>query len=152
MDAVNLRLAFIYEERGDFANAIERYRRVVASDAKNATALNNLAYGLAVRQNAPKEALPFAQRAFQISGTPVVADTLAWIHHLLGDDTAALPLINKAAMAANNAEIWVHAAFIHAALNDPAQAAKDLDAAEKLDAKLVERSDIKALRDRLRQD
>jgi uncharacterized protein (TIGR03790 family) len=150
LDSANLSLAEIYQAKGDHDAAIERYHRVLANDPRNVAALNNLAYALAMDKQSPKDGLPFAERAFRLAPIPLVADTLGWIHHLLGDNAAAAPLVERALTgAADNPDVLVHAAFVHADLNEMARATKELDAAEKLDPKLSQRADIKALRERL---
>jgi len=106
---------------------------------------------LAERQHAPREALPFAQRAFALAPIPLVADTLGWIQHLLADDRAAAPFVERAvAGASDNADVMLHAAFVHAALDDRVKARAELDAALKLDGQLADRADVKALRDHLK--
>ena len=113
-------------------------------------ALNNLAYAMATAGKTPKDALPLAERAFRLSKAPFIVDTLAWIHHLLGDDRTAAPLIERAAAASPaSAPIMLHAAFIHAALNDTAKARADLAAAIKIDPRVAEDAEVKALRSRL---
>jgi uncharacterized protein (TIGR03790 family) len=143
----SLELAMLYEKRPDYDSAIAEYRRVVAGDPRNVVALNNLAYALAVRKDAPKEALPFAEQAFSVARQPFVADTLGWIHFLLGNHKAAAPLIEQAAAAApDNAEILTHAAFVHAAIGQPEKAREALDAALKLDPSLAERENVRELK------
>ena len=147
---VSLQLAALYERRKDYEPAIAEYRRVLSSDPRNVIALNNLAYSLAVRQQKPKEALPFAEQAFSISRQSFVADTLGWIHFLLGNHKAAAPLIELAAAASpGSAEIQLHAAFVRSALgqNDKARAA--LESALKLDPALMQDSEIKDLKKRI---
>ena len=151
LTSANMRLAVIYQERKEPDRAIERYRRVLAQEPNNVAALNNLAYALAVDKQLPKEALPLAERAVAIASDPLVLDTLGWIHHLLGNDAAALTLINKAAAGApDNVEVLIHAAAVQAAMNNAQAAVKTLDAAEKLDPRISERPDVRALRDRLK--
>jgi uncharacterized protein (TIGR03790 family) len=145
-----LRLATIYNDRNDYAQAVDRYRRIVATEPQHVIALNNLAYALAEYQHAPKDALPFAQRAYRAAPIPIVLDTLAWVHHLLGDDATAAPFIERAAIGgADNVDVMLHAAVIHAALGDRARATKELDAAEKLDRRIADRAEIKELRRQL---
>jgi uncharacterized protein (TIGR03790 family) len=140
-------LASTYETRGEYDKAIDRYRRILAVEPQNAIALNNLAYGLAVRKQLPKDALPLAQRAFNLAPTPVVADTLGWIHHLLGDDRTALPLLDRAvAGSPENADVLVHAATVHIALNQKDKARGELDAAEKLNPQLAQEDGFRRLR------
>jgi tetratricopeptide (TPR) repeat protein len=150
LTAAQLRLALFYTERNDSAKAIDRYRRIVATEPQNAIALNNLAYALAEYQHAPKEALPFAQRAYRASPIPIVLDTLGWVHHLLGDDATALPFIDRAVPnGGDNVDILLHAAVIHAATGDTERAGKELDAAEKLNRSIADRAEIKELRRQL---
>jgi Flp pilus assembly protein TadD len=145
--ALHIYLAGAYEGRAEYDNAIERYRRVIAVEPQNAIALNNLAYSLATRKKAPVEALPFAERALRASATPAVLDTLGWIQHLLGDNqTAALHLERALSMTQTNAEILLHAAVVHGALKDFVRARRELDAAEKLDPKIKDQEEAKALR------
>jgi hypothetical protein len=93
-----------------------------------------------------KEALPIAELAYKLSQSALVADTLGWIHHLLGDNKSALPLIEQA-LAGNpkHAEILLHAAFIHAEV-DRLRARQELDAAIQIDASLGDRIDVQKLR------
>jgi uncharacterized protein (TIGR03790 family) len=147
----HLSLASIYEERKDYSNANERYRKVLAVDPGNVIGLNNLAYSIAVNEQQPKEALPLAEKAYRATNSPVIADTLGWIHHLLGDDRAALPLVDRAVAALrDNVDILVHAAIVHGALNDFARAKAELDAADRLDLTVKDRPEVKALRARIK--
>jgi uncharacterized protein (TIGR03790 family) len=146
----SLQLASLYEARDDHDSAIGEYRRIVAADARHAIALNNLAYSLAVHKKSPAEALPYADQAFNVARQPFIADTLGWIHHLLGNDLAASPLIELAATSLpDNAEVQLHAAILRAARGDLAKADVALRAALKLDAQLAERADVKELRRRI---
>jgi uncharacterized protein (TIGR03790 family) len=146
----SLQLGMLYEEKNDFDRAIVEYRRVVAGEPRNSAALNNLAYALAVHKNQPKEALPFAEQAYSVSRQPFIADTLGWIHHLLGNHTTALPLVEQAAAAApDSAEIQKHAAFVQAAAGQPEKARTALETALKLDPSLAERDDVKELKRRI---
>ena len=153
LTVVSLRLAAMHEARGEYDQAIERYQNVVAIEPGNPIALNNLAYVLAERRKQPKEALPFAEKAYAVAPAPDIADTLGWIHHLLGDDKAAILLIEKALSAApGKIELLLHAAIVHAALNDLPKARERLLAAEKIDPKVGERPEVKSLRARLKLD
>jgi uncharacterized protein (TIGR03790 family) len=144
-------LAQEHESRGEHDRAIDRYQAIIAADPNNTAALNNLAFQLAEHRKSPKEALPLAQRAYRVSGhVPAIADTLAWIHHLLGDNQSALPLIERAVVGASaNAEIRFHAAVIHDALGNRGKATQELQAALKNDPSLASRQDVQALRTRL---
>jgi uncharacterized protein (TIGR03790 family) len=151
LSEIGIRLATLYSTRGDNAKAIETYRRVLSVAPGNIVAMNNLAYALAEFQHDPTDALPLAERAYAGSrNSPIVADTLGWIHHLLGDDHLAAPLVEQALQVTDVADIQLHAAFVHAGLGDPARARTELDAAIKLDPTFADRADVKALRDRIK--
>ena len=117
----------------------------------NALALNNLAYSLAVRDKAPQEAKPLAQRAVAIApNNPILVDTLAWIEYLLGNHIDAATLITTAVKGAPGAgEVRLHAAFIYAALKDLQNAKTELSAALKIAPDLGKREDVKELQTRL---
>jgi tetratricopeptide (TPR) repeat protein len=145
-------LAQLAEARGDVDESIVHYRPVVMAEPDNAVALNNLAYLLADRKDAAKEALPMAERAYRLSGmAPLVADTLAWVHFKVGDTAAALPLSARAAQfEPKSFDVLFHAATIHAAANDLPKARAFLDSALKADPKAADRADVKALAARIR--
>jgi Tfp pilus assembly protein PilF len=151
LTAAQLQLAMAAESRNDVDEAIARYRAIMAVEPDNAIVLNNLAYSLADRKNAAKEALPLAQRAYRLAPSPLFADTLGWVHFKLGDAAAALPYLDRAAKQdPGNVDILVHAATVHAALNNLPQARAYLDAAVKADPKAADRADVKALRDKIK--
>lgn len=146
--SIELQLALVYDGAGDATKALERYQRVVELDPRNAVALNNLAYALAVKRKSPNEALPLAQRAVVASPNDgTVIDTLAWIQHLLGDDmTAAKTIYQAVRRAPGVAEIRLHAAVINAALGARAVAENELKAALLLNPGFESRDDVKQLR------
>jgi uncharacterized protein (TIGR03790 family) len=140
-------LAGMLEARGEYDSAIDEYRAIIERNPTDAGSLNNLAYALAVRKGALDEGLLFAERAFAVSRTGLVADTLGWIHYLRGDHVAALPLLTQAAVAApGSAEVQLHLAFIQAAIGQPEKARAALEAALKADPSLAERDDVKDLK------
>jgi uncharacterized protein (TIGR03790 family) len=149
--AAQFALATLYEADSEWDAAIERYRTILAGGPNNVLALNNLAYVLAVRKNKAAEALPLARHAYELAkGVPTVADTLAWVEHLAGDDAAAEPLlVGAASRLPDNAEIRLHAAFVLAANGKMAQASSELAAALKSDPQFEQREDVRALRTRL---
>jgi uncharacterized protein (TIGR03790 family) len=145
-------LGGIYEALGEYDLAIERYRRVLEKMPDDLLSLNNLAYALAVYKKAPAEALPFARDAHAASkgASPSITDTLGWIQYLLGNHSEAETLLLEAtAGAPDNAEIHLHLAHVYAARGRSDLAARTLDKSLRLDAKLAERDDVKALRAQL---
>lgn len=148
-----LQLAQLLDAQGDFDGAVERYRLILKQQPKNTIALNNLAYLLAVRKNAPADAKPLADEALRLlPRDPTIADTAGWVQYLLGDIDGASRLLARAVSGApNNPEIHLHAAFAYAAAGAKAAALSELEAALKLDAKLADRDDVKELRKKLGQ-
>ena len=151
LTAAHLMLAVLYEEVNDYDRAIERYRRVLALSPREPASLNNLAYALAVHKNAPAEALPIAQQAYEASGESAAsADTLGWIYYLLGKHEEAEKLLDEsAARAPGNAEIQLHLAHNLAALGRVDAARAALAKSLQLDMALATRDDVKKLRAQL---
>jgi Tfp pilus assembly protein PilF len=114
--------------------------------------LNNLAYALAVRKKTPAEGLPFAEKAYAVAGAnPNIADTLAWIVHLMGNDRRANGLLAEAIQAApQNATMRLHAAIVHSALGEIEPAQQQLTRALELDPKLAGTDDVQQLRVKLK--
>ena len=99
----------------------------------------------------PPNVLPFAPVGYNLAAIKAqIADTLGWVHHLLGDDAAADPYLTQAAEGSpNNAEVLLHVAVVKAARSDFDTAKKMLQQALALDENLAGRADVKALQARL---
>jgi uncharacterized protein (TIGR03790 family) len=151
LTAVEFQLAQLDDADGKHDAAIERYRRVVAQDPKHVLALNNLAYGLAIYQNAAKEARPLAERAAALAPRDgAVLDTLAWIQHLDNDNaSASKTIVNAVNALPGNAEVRMHAAFIYTDAGAVAAAKFELQQIAKIDPAMMQRDDVKALQRRL---
>jgi uncharacterized protein (TIGR03790 family) len=150
--SAQLALAGLYDQAGETDKAIERYRRTLEGDSNNADALNNLAYALATRKQRPGDGLPLAEKAYALSGgKPSVADTLGWIHHLLGDDGKAGPFMLAAVKGMpDSGEVQLHLAVVLGArgMLEPARAA--LARAIELAPELEKRSEVLELRAKLK--
>jgi uncharacterized protein (TIGR03790 family) len=131
--------------------AIERYRQVLTYQPTNATALNNLAYRLAVDKKSPAEALPLAQQAVRLDQSATVLDTLAWIQHLLGDAAAVRTMAAALQRSPNDADIRLHAAIIYAASGARAVAEDQLKEAIRLKPSLESSSEVKEVRQQLQK-
>ena len=151
--ASHLMLAGEYEAQKDYDKAIERYRTVLAVYPDNVVALNNLAYGLAVRKGQPTEAIGYAERAMTLSGgrSPEIADTLAWVQHLVGRDREAAQILEPLVkVAPAQAEYRLHVAVVYAALGRLKEAVTELSEAVRLDPELEKSDEVRALRARLK--
>jgi len=145
-----LQLATAAEEAGDNERAAAQFRAVLGYAPNDPVALNNLAYNLAAHQNKPEEALPFAQRAIAVIKAPQFYDTLAWVQHLLKQDTEAAATIRIARSTnAMDPDLLWHAAVIFAAVNDLPRATAELNLALKVKPELADRDDVKKLRQQL---
>ena len=128
-------LAGLYEAAGKHDDAIRHYRLILKRSPQDVLALNNLAYALATMKGSPKEALPFAEEARELApSSGSIADTLGWIHHLLGDNQRALSVLGEAAkLSPGIPEIRLHLAKVHRASGNNADADRELAAAQELD-------------------
>jgi uncharacterized protein (TIGR03790 family) len=148
----HLMLAGFYEASGNVAQAMERYRRVLAVAPNHVTSLNNLAYALGAHQRGSlAEAVALARKANTLApGTPEILDTLAWLLHLSGDNAGArVQIVAALRLSPNTAEYFLHAAVIDAAVGDLAQADTRLKRALAIDPKLESRPEVAELRGRL---
>ncbi len=83
--------------QGNYDEAITTYRKVLAQDNRNAIALNNLAWILALNQGKGGEALDLAQQAVQVTGPiPSVLDTRGIIYLTMGQTELALKDLESA--------------------------------------------------------
>lgn len=154
LPAPQFTLASIYEAAGEYDKAIERYRRLQQLVPDNPAVLNNLAYALAVRKNNVEEALPLAEKAYALAGNAAnIADTLAWIYHLAGQDDKAAPLLEKAVKsAAQNPEMHLHFAVVSEAVGNRLAAEIALKRALELNPELEKSGEVKRLRSKLNPD
>jgi uncharacterized protein (TIGR03790 family) len=148
LNQAHLLLAGLHEVSGEYDRAIDRYRRALANAPRDPVILNNLAYALAVHKQQPGDALPIAERAHLLAATnPAITDTLAWVHHLLGNRVEALRLLAQAIKAAPASPIIrLHAAAAYAATGQFEAAERDLALAVKLLPEMEQRPDVRELR------
>jgi uncharacterized protein (TIGR03790 family) len=151
LTAAQMTLASIYEAEGQVDAAVARYQAVIDRHPNDGAALNNLAYALATRKRDPAAALPFAKRAVDAPNSGGAAlDTLAWVHHLLGNNAEALPYIGTAVRQAPEvAEIRMHAAAILLATGNLVGARSELDRALALDPSLARFAAVQELQQAL---
>ena len=144
-------LAQLEEQAGEDDAALARYRRALQVQPTNVVALNNLAFALAVRHNAPAEALPLARQAATLAPrTASVLDTLGWIEHLLGNHDQAARLLEQAVRReSGQAEIRLHAAIAYMAIGKSERAEVELSEALRLDPALEGRDEVRQLRERM---
>ncbi len=107
-----LALAMIQQARGQIAEALALYQTILLTDAGNVVALNNAA--LLSFESDPKQALDYAQRAYQRVGdsSPAVVDTFAWLTHRSGDAGNALKILAPVMQRTVDPSIRYHYAVI----------------------------------------
>lgn len=78
-------LAGVASNAGRQAESEAYYREVIALQPDHVLALNNLAYGLAVRETSLDDAERLAERAYELDPKNIhVIDTLGWVRYKLG--------------------------------------------------------------------
>lgn len=147
----HLQLAQMYEDADDHDRAVDRYRKAIEITPSDAVALNNLAFCLAAHKRQPDQAIGYAEHAYALVPSPLVADTLGWVQHLLGRDREASQLISQAvAGEPGNAEVHLHAAVIYAAVGMLDAATRELAEAVRIRPSLETNEVAVALRGRLK--
>jgi predicted Zn-dependent protease len=113
-------------EQGQNGAAIAQFEQVVAGGKPGAMALNNLAWLYQQAHDPRAEAT--AKRAFdQAPEVPAIADTYGWILVEAGRASVALPILERAASAANaTPEVHYHYAVALAKAGQPDEARASL--------------------------
>ena len=111
----------------------------------------DLGASLIAGKGTPVGALPFNLDAYDLFAMKAqISDTLGWIEYLTGNTADAEKHLTEAGEGAPySAEVQYHIAVVEAALGHPAQALVALNKAWALDAKFVERPEVKQLRAKL---
>ncbi len=96
-DYANFIAGSIYERQKKYDEAESYFRKVLASDPKNATALNYLGYMLADRGTRLEEALSLIRRAVALDPqNGAYLDSLGWVHFKMGKYDLAEAALRKA--------------------------------------------------------
>jgi len=96
-DYINFIAGSIYERQKKYDQAETYFRKVIASDPKNATALNYLGYMLADRGTRLDEALSLIRRAVALDPqNGAYLDSLGWVHFKMGKYDLAEATLRRA--------------------------------------------------------
>ncbi len=96
-DYANFIAGSIYERQKKYDEAESYFRKVIASDPKNATALNYLGYMLAERGTRLEESLSLIRRAVALNPqNGAYLDSLGWVHFKMGKYDLAEAALRKA--------------------------------------------------------
>jgi len=128
--------------------AVKAYSRALEIEPNSGVAANNLAWTYATTKGGDLDkALDMARRAkVALPKEPTVSDTLGWIFYQRKLYDSAVPLFQEAIKAnPNSAEYHYHlaASLLGAGRKDLART--ELNAALRLDSKLIERNEVKDL-------
>ncbi len=116
-------LAALCNLEGRYGEASELYRRVLARDPRDALAMNNLAYLLALREDKGAEALQLLRRAEQAVGElPDLLDTRAVVCLTLGRGEEAVAVLEDLLVEVPSAGGYFHLAQAYRAARKPAEA------------------------------
>jgi tetratricopeptide (TPR) repeat protein len=140
-------LGGVYRARGHVEAAVESYRTALARDGRDVTSLLSLARLLSEAAERPREALPLAAKAVELTPESAVAlDTLGWIIYQLGEYSDALEVLSRALDQAPRAgTIHYHLGMAHYRLGAWTQAASALRRATDLDPELAQREGLQTL-------
>jgi len=141
-----LLLSSAQERAGDPKGSEETLRRILSKEPNNATALNNLGYFLAERNERLPEALELVQRAVRTEpSNPSFLDSLGWIYFRLGKLPEAERYLSDAARRnpASNT-IQEHLGDLFQRLGDPQKARSAWQKALTLSVEAADADRIKA--------
>jgi Tfp pilus assembly protein PilF len=140
------KLGMAQELKGDLPAAEGSYRKALAMDPKNGTAANNLAWMLGVKDQRPKDALPWAQKA--VAANPKNAnylDTQGWIMRANGDAAGAAVVLKKAViLAPNDPGILYHLGVVYQELGNRSLAAQSYSKALAMNKQFNDAGDAQA--------
>jgi len=150
---LGLTLASVYEQAKNLDKAEGAFRSVIAHDASNAEALNDLGYMLADNGLKLDEAVGLIQRALVIDpGNPSFLDSLGWAYVKQGHADTGRPSLEQAASAVPKASVILdHLAEAYFQLKRYNDAALTWDRALSGDMDGVDKSDLTKKRDKARQ-
>jgi tetratricopeptide (TPR) repeat protein len=132
-------LGRFYESKSDWNQAEAAYRNALNINPQHPLASNNLARLMLQTGGSLDVALSLAQTAHRgLPNSPVVADTLAWIHYQKGAYQSAIGLLQEALTlqdrlhAPDNSDIHYHLGMAYARTGQSALARQQLERALKL--------------------
>lgn len=105
----SLQLGDAYNSLKEFTKSDAAFEEVLKTDSRNAHALNNYAYFLALRKEKLEYAKSLGEKLIRDNpNEPSYLDTFAWVLYMLKDYEGARKLLEKAAAASNNGTIIEH--------------------------------------------
>jgi Tfp pilus assembly protein PilF len=144
--SAHVQLAEVEIAAGNYAAAVELYRKAVQMNSRNVRALNNLAYLLCDFKQEPDEALKYAEQAKELSPeNSFTDDTLGWTYYHKGLYSMAVRHLESANARESTARRKYHLAMAYAKAGDPKKGAQTLAAALRMDPSLPEAAKAQAV-------
>lgn len=143
--AIHLKVANLYIQKNDLKLAEQHYKAMLAIDADNIIALNNLAI-LYVKSKSP-QAVALAKKAYlKAPNEPTIADTYGYILVKQGDAKEGLVILEKAAAVVPKAgDIQFHLADGYAKTGNKKKAIEILEGLAKSEQNFSEKESAKNL-------
>lgn len=147
---IHFKLANLYQAQKDYPQAEKHYKAILAQQADNVLALNNLAWVYALQNN--PLALELGKKAFDKAGkSPAIADTYGTILVKQGQAKEGLVVLEGAAKQAPQAyDIQYHLAEAYAANADKPKAIQVLEAIVKVEQNFTEKDAAVSLLEKLK--
>jgi tetratricopeptide (TPR) repeat protein len=144
---IQLSLGGLYEKLGNLQAAAGSYRAATEIRATTPLACNNLAWLVGVRQGNLVDAVPLAEQAIKRGGRRAAfVDTLGWLHHLKGDNAAALPLLEEARRGMpGHPSVRYHLGAVYLAMGRTAEGKSELEQALTLSSDFPEAGEARRL-------
>lgn len=126
--------ALMWERRDDVPRAEADFRRILAIDADDVSALNALGYTLADRTDRYREALELISRALAAQpDNAAIIDSHGWVLYRLGKPAEALSELRRAFTKQKDAEIAAHVAEVLWRLGQKDEAMKYFEESRRIE-------------------
>ena len=137
-------LAGLYEKVSDFEASTSMIMEMIEKDPKNAHAWNFIGYSMLERGVEPAEALPYIEKAVQLSPDDgYIRDSLGWYYYKIGRKKEALKELTLAfKKVPDDVVIAKHLAIIHKEMQNFSQARRYLNHAMKNARLMSEKREI----------
>jgi putative PEP-CTERM system TPR-repeat lipoprotein len=149
--AIHLKVANLYIQKNDLKLAEQHYQAMLAIEADNVIALNNLAILYAKNKN--PQAITLAKKAYlKVPNEPAIADTYGYILVKQGDAKEGLAVLEKAAAAVPKAgDLQFHLAEAYAKTGNKKKAIEVLEGLAKLEQNFSEKESATNLLNELKK-
>lgn len=147
-------LAGLYEKVSDYEASTAMIMEMIEKDPKNAHAWNFIGYSMLERGVEPSEALPYIEKAVQLSPDDgYIRDSLGWYYFKTGRKKEALKELNHAfSKVPDDVVIAKHLAIIHKDMQNYSQARRFLNHALKNARLLSEKKEISSVLETIEKD